>query len=58
MDMVRNSMGEDGVLMWQYFERPGYHVDRDELAREFPNLRWTSFESWARGFDWDTFLSA
>ena len=57
MDMVRGTMGEDGVLMFQYFERTGYHVDRDELAREFPEVRWSSFESWARAFDWDTFLS-
>jgi uncharacterized protein YbjT (DUF2867 family) len=57
MEMVRNTMGEDGALMFEYFERTGYHVDRDELAREFPDVRWTSFESWARAFDWDAFLS-
>jgi uncharacterized protein YbjT (DUF2867 family) len=57
MDMVRSTMGEDGVLMFEYFERTGYHVDRDELARAFPDVRWTSFESWARAFDWRSFLS-
>ena len=57
MDIVRGTMGEDGVRMFEYFERTGYHVDRDELAREFPDVRWTSFESWARGFDWASFLS-
>jgi len=57
MDMVRGTMGEDGVLMFEYFERTGYHVDRAELVREFPDVRWTSFESWARAFDWDAFLS-
>jgi uncharacterized protein YbjT (DUF2867 family) len=57
IDMVRSTMGEDGALMFEYFERTGYHVDRDELAREFPDVRWTSFESWARAFDWGSFLS-
>jgi uncharacterized protein YbjT (DUF2867 family) len=57
MDMVRSTMGEDGVLMFEYFEHTGYHVDRGELAREFPDVRWTSFESWARAFDWGSFLS-
>ena len=57
MDMVRSTLGEDGVLMFEYFERTGYHVDRDELAREFPTVRWTSFASWARAFDWGGFLS-
>jgi uncharacterized protein YbjT (DUF2867 family) len=57
MDMVRGTLGEDGVLMFEYFERTGYHVDRAELAREFPEVRWISFESWARAFDWDAFLS-
>jgi uncharacterized protein YbjT (DUF2867 family) len=58
MDMIRQTMGEDGVKMYDYFERVGYHVDRAELEREFPNVRWTSFEAWARAFDWKTFLGA
>lgn len=57
LDIVRGTMGEDGALMFEYFERTGYHVDRDELAREFPDVQWTSFESWARAFDWTSFLS-
>ena len=57
MDAVRGTMGEDGVLMFEYFERTGYHVDRAELVREFPEVRWTSYAAWARGFDWDSFLS-
>ncbi|HUQ98090.1 MAG TPA: NmrA/HSCARG family protein [Gemmatimonadaceae bacterium] len=55
-EMVRQTMGEDGVKMNEYFEQVGYHVDRAELEREFPNVRWTSFETWARNFDWTTFL--
>jgi len=56
MDAVRKTMGEDAALMFEYFERTGYHVDRDELAREFPDMRWTTFESFARAFDWGSFL--
>lgn len=58
LDMVRQTMGEDEVKMFEYFERVGYHIDRGELEREFPNVRWTSFETWARGFDWNAFLGA
>ena len=58
MDLVRQTMGEDVARMFEYFERNGYHVDREESTREFPELRWTSFEAWARAFDWDAFLSA
>lgn len=56
IEMVRETMGDDGVKMIEYFEQVGYHVDRGELEREFPKVRWTSFETWARGFDWNTFL--
>jgi uncharacterized protein YbjT (DUF2867 family) len=58
MAMVRGTMGEDAVKMFEYFERVGYHVDRVALARDFPNVRWTSFEAWARQFDWGALLGA
>lgn len=56
MEMVRHTMGEDAVKMFEYLERVGYHVDRGELEAEFPNVRWTSFETWARAFDWGALL--
>ena len=56
MDMIRQSMGEDGVAMYEWFERVGYTVDREALARDFPDLQWTSFDAWARSFDWKTLL--
>lgn len=48
LDMIRQSMGEDGVLMYEWFERTGYAVDRAALARAFPEVSFTSFETWAR----------
>src|SRR3954471_12568608 len=56
LDVVRQAMGEDGVAMYSWFERVGYTVDRDALARDFADVRWTSFESWARAFDWKALL--
>lgn len=58
MEMVRQTMGEDAVKMFEYLERVGYHVDRGELASAFPKVRWTSYETWARAFDWDALLGA
>lgn len=48
LDMIRQGMGEDGVLMYEWFERTGYAVDRAALARAFPGVSFTSFETWAR----------
>jgi uncharacterized protein YbjT (DUF2867 family) len=48
MDMIRQGMGEDGVLMYEWFERTGYDVDRKSLASAFPGVAWTSFVDWAR----------
>lgn len=48
MEMIRKGMGEDGALMYEWFERTGYDVDRARLASVFPGVAWTSFEDWAR----------
>ena len=53
MDMVRHTMGDDGVRMYEFFERSGYAVDREQLRAAFPGLRPTTFEAWARSFDWE-----
>jgi uncharacterized protein YbjT (DUF2867 family) len=56
LDVIRQTMGEDGAAMYEWFEKVGYSIDRAALARDFPGVRWTSFESWARGFDWRAFF--
>ncbi|MFO0635097.1 MAG: NmrA/HSCARG family protein [Nannocystaceae bacterium] len=48
MEMIRQRMGEDGALMYEWFESTGYAVDRAALAAAFPTVSWTSFEAWAR----------
>jgi uncharacterized protein YbjT (DUF2867 family) len=56
LEVIRGSLGEDAAIMYAWFERVGYTVDRAALARDFPDVRWTSFERWARGFDWNALL--
>ena len=51
---IRQSMGEDGVKMYEWFERTGYSIDRDALRRTFPDVPWLSFPAWAEGQDWGT----
>jgi len=48
MERIRERMGEDGALMYAWFERTGYTFDRAALARAFPGVTWTAFETWAR----------
>jgi uncharacterized protein YbjT (DUF2867 family) len=52
MEMIRKGMGEDGVKMYEWFERVGYSIDLAALKREFPEVGWHSFEAWARTLDW------
>jgi uncharacterized protein YbjT (DUF2867 family) len=58
MEMVRGTMGDDGARMFEYFAKVGYHFDRALLQRDFPSVRWTSFETWARQFNWGALLGA
>jgi uncharacterized protein YbjT (DUF2867 family) len=52
MDMIRQRMRDDGVKMYEWFERVGYTIDLANLKREFPEVGWHSFETWARTQDW------
>jgi uncharacterized protein YbjT (DUF2867 family) len=56
LDVIRQGMGEDGVKMYQWFERVGWTVDRAALRREFPDVAFLDFESWAKAQDWKTLL--
>lgn len=57
MEAIRGAMGEDGVKMYEWFERTGYSADRAALRRDFPEVPWLSFEAWARAQDWKTLLA-
>ncbi|HSQ65206.1 MAG TPA: NmrA family NAD(P)-binding protein [Polyangiaceae bacterium] len=52
MDMIRQRMGNDGAKMYEWFERVGYSFDLAGLARDYPEIKWHSFEAWAREQDW------
>ena len=49
-------MGEDGAKMYEWFDRVGFTVDRAALRREFPDVAFHDFESWAKAQDGNTLL--
>ena len=49
---VRERMGEDMALMFEWFTATGYTARIDELAATYPGLEWTSFADWAQAQDW------
>jgi uncharacterized protein YbjT (DUF2867 family) len=52
LDAIRQRMGEDAVKMYEWFDRVGFTVDRAALRREFPDVAFHDFESWAKTQDW------
>jgi uncharacterized protein YbjT (DUF2867 family) len=57
LDVIRQRMGEDAVTMYEWFDRVGFTVDRAALRREFPDVAFHDFESWAKVQDWNALLS-
>jgi uncharacterized protein YbjT (DUF2867 family) len=58
LDVVRQRMGEDAVKMYEWFDRVGFSVDRAALRREFPDVAFHDFESWAKTQDWNALLQS
>jgi uncharacterized protein YbjT (DUF2867 family) len=56
MDVISQRMGEDGAKMYEWFDRVGFTFDRAALRREFPDVAFHDFESWAKAQDWNTLL--
>jgi uncharacterized protein YbjT (DUF2867 family) len=56
LDVIRQRMGEDGAKMYEWFDRVGFTFDRAALRREFPDVAFHDFESWAKGQDWNKLL--
>ncbi len=52
MEMITKTMGDDGVKMYEWFERVGYTFDLAALKREFPDVGWHSYEAWVKEQDW------
>ena len=42
--------------MYGWFDRVGFTVDRAANRREFPDVAFHDFESWAKAQDWNTLL--
>jgi uncharacterized protein YbjT (DUF2867 family) len=57
-DVIRQRMGEDGARMYEWLDRVGYTVDRAALLREFPDVVFHDFESWAKTQDWNALLQS
>src|SRR5258708_11536971 len=56
LDVIRQRMGEDNARMFEWFDRVGYSADRAALHREFPEVAFHSFESWAKTQEWNALL--
>jgi uncharacterized protein YbjT (DUF2867 family) len=56
LDVIRHRIGEDGAKMYEWFDRVGYTFDRAALRREFPDVTFHDFESWAKAQDWKSLL--
>jgi uncharacterized protein YbjT (DUF2867 family) len=49
---VLRAQSEDMALMFGWFDRTGYTADIKSLRRDFPEVKWHTFEQWARQQDW------
>ena len=49
---VLRAQSEDMALMFEWFDRTGYAADIKSLPRDFPEVKWHTFEEWARKQDW------
>src|SRR5712671_6843418 len=56
LDVARQGMGEDVAKMYEWLDRIGWTVDRAALRREFADVAFHDFESWAKAQDWKTLL--
>ncbi|MDP9410525.1 MAG: NmrA family NAD(P)-binding protein [Actinomycetota bacterium] len=52
LEQVRQAIGEDGALMFEWFDRVGYSADVGSLRREHPEVGWHTFEEWAKQQVW------
>lgn len=49
---VLRAQSEDVALMFNWFDSTGYTADIKSLRRDFPEVKWHTFEQWARKQDW------
>jgi len=58
LDVIRQRMGEDAAKMYDWLDRVGYTVDRAALRREFSDVAFHDFESWAKTQVWNALLQS
>ena len=51
-------MSEDSAIMFEWFDRVGYQVDLAALRRDYPEVKWHSFETWTKLQDWSVLNKA
>jgi uncharacterized protein YbjT (DUF2867 family) len=56
LDVIRQRMGDDGAKMYEWFNRVGYSFDGAALRREFPDVTFHDFETWAKSQNWKALL--
>src|SRR6266404_1963185 len=49
---VLRAQSEDLARMFEWFDSTGYAADIKSLRRDFPEVKWHTFEEWARKQDW------
>ncbi len=49
---VLRAQSEDMAMMFEWFDSTGYAADMKNLRRDFPEVKWHTFEEWARKQDW------
>jgi len=54
---IRQWAGEEIATMFEAFEANTDFIDLDSLHAAYPQVRWHSFEDWARTVDWDRVLA-
>lgn len=43
---------EDLAIMYEWFDKVGYSTDFKSLHKDFPEVKWHNFKSWAEEQDW------
>jgi uncharacterized protein YbjT (DUF2867 family) len=49
---VLRAQSEDTAEMFKWFDSTGYAADQKSLRRDFPEVKWHTFEEWAHQQDW------
>ena len=52
------AQNEDMGLMYEWFDTTGYSADIGALRRDFPEVGWHDYKSWASKVDWNALRSA